>query len=352
MTSERFVDGLEQRAAELLPEPVFRYFRQGARDGLSASEAASAWDRFRFLPRVLHDVTEIDLSTSVLGTTLRTPLTVAPTTLQRAAHPHGEAAMAAGVAEAGSLMVLSSNAGTTFERVAAAQAPWWLQLYVTADRPTGVPLLERAVEHGARAVVLTADTPLAGTKYDGAGPTVWDVADPAWLQANFPPTYGELPGDEKATDLGPRDVEWLARTTGLPVVVKGVLRPDDARRCVEAGAAAVWVSNHGGRQLDGVAATADCLAGVVAEVGATAEVYVDGGVRTGRHALAALALGARAVFLGRLPLYALTVGGSAGVARLIAELSAELEESMRLAGTPTVAGLADDLVAPRTRGSE
>jgi 4-hydroxymandelate oxidase len=346
VSAQRFVDGLEERAAGLLPEAVFRYVRQGARDGLSAGEAARAWDRFRFLPRVLCDVTDVDLSTSALGTPLRSPFAVAPTTMQRAADPDGEVAMGRGVAEAGSLMVLSSNAGSTFEQVAATEAPWWLQLYVTADRPTCAPLLDRAVEHGARAVVLTADTPVVGTKYDGAGPTVWDVSDPGWLQANFPPTYGDLPGHAKATDLGPHDVEWLARSTGLPVVVKGVLRADDARRCVEAGAAAVWVSNHGGRQLDGAAATAECLADVVAAVGTTAEVYVDGGVRTGRHGLAALALGARAVFLGRLPLYALTTGGAAGVARLLDELTVELEEALRLVGSPTVAALTPGLLAP------
>ena len=267
MTSERFVDGLEQRAAELLPEAVFRYFRQGARDGLSASEASAAWDRFRFLPHVLRDVTEVDLSTSVLGTTLRSPLAVAPTTLQRAAHPDGEVAMAAGVAEAGSLMVLSSNAGSTFEQVAAAQAPWWLQVYVTADRPTGGAAARTS--RRARRARRRADRGHTGGrhKYDGAGPTVWDVADPAWLQANFPRRTASCPATRRPRTSARATWSGWPDTTGLPVVVKGVLRPDDARRCVEAGAAAVWVSNHGGRQLDGAAATADCLAGVVAEVG-------------------------------------------------------------------------------------
>jgi 4-hydroxymandelate oxidase len=343
---DRFADDLEQRAREVLPEPVHRYFRQGARDGVSAAEAASAWDSFRFLPRVLRDVTDVSLGTTLLGTGVRTPFAIAPTTLHRAAHPDGELATARAAAAAGTVMVLSSNAGTTFEDVGATGVDWWLQLYVTSDRPTCTPLLERAVAAGARAIVLTVDTPVVATKH-GDGPSVWDVIDPGWLRVNFPPGYGDRPGDDKATDLGPHDVDWLASATGLPVVVKGVLRPSDARRCVDAGARAVWVSNHGGRQLDHAAATADCLADVVDAVGHDAEVYVDGGVRNGRHALAALALGARAVFLGRLPLYALAVEGSDGVKRLLADLTDELAEDLRLAGCPDVSSVPRDLLSPR-----
>ena len=220
-------------------------------------------------------------------------MAIAPTSLQRAAHPEGELATARAAAECGAVMVVSSNAGSTFSDIADTGVAWWLQMYLTADRPSSAAVLARAVEAGARGVVLTADTPVVGTKYD-EGPSVWDVADPAWLRVNFPDDHGEGPGHGKATDLGPHDVDWLAATTGLPVVVKGVLRPGDARRCVDAGASAVWVSNHGGRQLDYAAATADCLARVVEEVGTEAEVYVDGGVRTGRHVVTALALGARA----------------------------------------------------------
>lgn len=341
----RYVDGLEDHARGLLAEPVFRYVSQGARTGATAAEASAAWDRFRFLPSVLRDVTEVGTATSLLGTGTRTPLAVAPTTMQRALHRDGEVAMARAVAEAGSLMVVSSNAGSTFEEIAATGAPWWLQLYVTAERESCLPLLERAVGAGARAIVLTVDTPVVASKYDAPGPTVWDIARPGWVRVNFPVGYGTAPGDEKATDLGPQDVEWLAQETGLPVVVKGVLRPQDARRCLDAGATAIWVSNHGGRQLDYAAATADCLADVVAEVAGAAEVYVDGGVRTARHALAALALGASGVFLGRLPLYALAADGTAGVARMFAELAAELEEALALAGCGSVTRVPADLLS-------
>ena len=151
---------------------------------------------------------------------------------------------------------------------------------------------------------------------------------------NFDPGYEDAPGAEKALDLGPHDLVWLAEQTGLPVVAKGVLRPDDARRCVQAGAAAVWVSNHGGRQLDRAASTASCLPGVVAAVEGAAQVYVDGGSAAGSTCSPRLALGADAVFLGRLPLYAL-VEGVAGVARMHGDLRAETEEAFRLAGCRT-----------------
>jgi 4-hydroxymandelate oxidase len=341
---ERFVDGVETRAAELLPEPVYRYVRQGARDGVSAVEATRAWDRPRFLPSVMRDVTAVHTGTSLLGTSVTTPLAVAPTTMQHGVHPDGEVAMARGVAAAGSLMVVSSNAGSTFEDIAATGVAWWLQMYVTAERSTSLPLLERAVAAGARAVVLTVDTPVVASKYDGPGPSVWEVAQPGWVRANFPAGYGEAAGDEKATDLGPQDVEWLAQTTGLPVVVKGVLRPQDARRCVDAGASAVWVSNHGGRQLDYAAAPADCLEAVAAEVAPSAEVYVDGGVRNARHALVALARGAHGVFLGRLPLYALAVDGAAGVQQMFADLGSELMEALALAGCPSPERVPADLL--------
>ncbi len=335
---------LEEQARDVLAEAVHRYFRQGARDGVSAAEAIERWDRIRFVPRVLRDVTRVDPATTILGGEVRSPVAVAPTTLQRAAHPDGEVATARAAAETGSLMVLSSNAGRTFEDVAATGVRWWLQMYVTADRPTCLPLLERAAAAGAEAVVLTADTPVVGTKYDQGG-SVWESADGSWLRANFAAGYGGRPGDEKAMDLGPHDVEWLATTTGLPVVVKGVLHPADARRCVDAGAAAVWVSNHGGRQLDGAVSTADALSGVVAEAGADAEVYVDGGIRVGRHVLAALALGARAVFLGRPVLYALAVEGGPGVGALLDGLRDELVEAMRLAGCARVPEIGSDILA-------
>ena len=170
-----------------------------------------AWDRFRFLPQVLRDVTRVDLRTSLLGTPLRSPLAVAPTDAAARRPPRRRGRRwPAGSPPPGPCWCVSSNAGSTFEDIAATGVAWWSGLRHRGPRRRACRSLERAVAAGAAAVVLTVDTPVVGTKYDGAGPTVWDVLEPGWLQANFPPGYGDAAGDAKATDLGPQDVEWLA----------------------------------------------------------------------------------------------------------------------------------------------
>ena len=333
----RWLDTLAERARDRLPASVLEYVLQGARDSLTAGEAVAAWRAVRLLPRVLHDVTHVETSVSLLGHPAQVPWGVAPSTLQRAIHADGELAMARACADAGSVMVVSSNAGTAFSEIGGTGVHWWLQAYLPADRTLAEPMLERAVAAGARAVVLTVDTPVVGTKYASPGTAlVWEAVDPALLRVNFDPGYDEQPGAEKALDLGPHDIGWVAARTGLPVVVKGVLRPEDALRCAQAGAGAVWVSNHGGRQLDRTASTAACLPDVVDAVGDRAEVYVDGGLRTGGDVVAALALGARAVFLGRSPLLAL-LDGAEGVGRLHHELLEQTVETLRLAGCRTPA---------------
>jgi 4-hydroxymandelate oxidase len=219
------------------------------------------------VPHVLRDVKTVDPAVRLLGTDFASPVGVAPTTLQRAVHPDGELAMARACSEAGSPLVVSSNAGTPFADIGATGAAWWLQAYLPADRTLAEPMLAAAVGAGASAVVLTVGTPVVGTKY-ADGPSVWETIDPGMLRVNFGPLYNDTaPGSEKATDLGPRDIGWLRETTALPVVVKGVVRPDDARRAIQAGAAAVWVSNNGGRQLDRTVSTAVALPSVVSAVG-------------------------------------------------------------------------------------
>lgn len=334
----RWLGTLEEHARLTLPTPLFRYLSQGAGEGISAAEAAAGWATYRLLPHVLRDVTRVDTGATLLGARAEVPFGIAPSTLQRAVHPDGELAMARAAATAGSVLVVSSNAGTTFADVGATGVRWWLQLYVPADRALAEPVIDRAVAAGASAIVLTVDTPVVGTKLDGDGPTVWQTTSPDLLRVNLDPGVDGAPGSEKATDLGPHDLVWLSDISGLPLVVKGVLSPQDARRCVHAGASGVWVSNHGGRQLDRVAATATALPEVVAAVGDAADVYVDGGLRSGLDVVTALALGASAVFLGRLPLYAL-VEGAPGVLRLYEELRGELIEAMRLAGCRDVAEL-------------
>jgi 4-hydroxymandelate oxidase len=345
------MEDLRQAATDRLPAPVSEYFNQGAADGISAASAVAAWDRIRLRPRILRNVSAVSTETTVLGHRLATPVCVAPTALHRAAHREGEVATARGTVAAGSLMALSTNAGMTFEQIGATGVVWWLQCYVLRDRGLTRAMTQRARAAGASAVVLTADTPVVGRKHN-AGPSVWDTVPTEFHKANW--DQGDLPEDalDYADDLTPDTIGWLRGVSGLPVVVKGVLRADDARIVTEAGAAAVQVSNHGGRQLDQAVATAYALPEIAAAVRDTgAEIYIDGGIRRGEHVLAAMALGARAVFVGRPVLWALAAGGEsgqgghAGVAALLSGLTAELRHAMTLAGARTVSEITDDLIA-------
>lgn len=344
----RWLDRVERIARDTLPPPVYRYLAEGARDEVTLGEATAAWRSYRLAPRVLRDVRTVDSSVELLGARHLLPLGISPMTLQKAADPDGEVAMARAAAAMDVPLVVSSNAGSTFADIGATGACWWLQVYLAQERDESVPLLRQAVEGGASAVVLTVDTPTLGTRYPAPGvPKVWEVADPGWLGANSSTTTGLDPGDrKKAMDLGPADLAWLREVTGLPVLVKGVLRPDDALRALSSGAEAVWISNHGGRQLDQAVATAHVVAGVRASVGDQAQVYVDGGVRSGLHALVALALGATAVFVGRALFYALAADGEEGVVRALRELEEELHEALRLAGCANLADTPGLVVEP------
>jgi 4-hydroxymandelate oxidase len=325
----RWIETLAEQAARAVHPAVWRYLQSGSYGEVSVAEATAAWEQVRFRTRVLTGVASVDLATTLLGTPVSSPIGVAPTAMQRAVHPQGERAMVAGGEAAGSLCVVSSNAGTPWSELGAT-APWWLQAYLPTDRDQMRPVLERASAAGAAAVVLTADTPFPGSKY-AADAEDWTGVDLGWWRANFPPPHP----DRWAADLALDDVGWLRAAAGMPVVVKGLLRGDDALRCLDAGADAVYVSNHGGRQLDRAVSTAMALREVVAAVGDRAEVYVDGGIRSGVDVLAALALGARGVFLGRSPLHALAVDGARGVERLLTELATELGEVLHLAGCAT-----------------
>jgi 4-hydroxymandelate oxidase len=269
---------------------------------------------------------------------LQTPVGVAPTGFQGLAHPDGELATARGAAAAGALLVLSSRSSRRIEDVgeatASAGGAWWFQVYVMRDRDLTARLASRAVAAGARALVLTADTPVVGRKRRDRGEGV--VPDTDFLVNTGP--LADLSQAEQAADVTFGDIGWLARVTGVPVLVKGVLRADDARACVAAGAAGVIVSNHGGRQLDGAVPAALALPGVAAALDG-GEVFADGGLRTGEDVLTALALGARAVFLGRPVLWALACGGADGVRDLLTGLTSDLAHAMALAGARSVAGI-------------
>jgi 4-hydroxymandelate oxidase len=251
---------------------------------------------------------------------------VAPSAYHQLADDGAEVASAKGARNAGSLFVLSSRSSRRIEEVGEHAGPWWMQIYVWQDRSVTADFAQRAASAGAQALVLTVDTPIVGAKYAAALPPVTDDD----VLANAP---GADPAKvEQDPSVGIEAIEWLRSVSGLSVVVKGVLRGDEARRLVDAGAAGVIVSNHGGRQLDRAVPTAVALPEVVAAVGDEVEVYVDGGVRSGVDVLTAIGLGARLVFLGRPVLWGLTVGGAGGVTETIGALSAELLHAMSVAG--------------------
>ncbi|HZU73817.1 MAG TPA: alpha-hydroxy acid oxidase [Acidimicrobiales bacterium] len=337
------LDSVEALARQRLEVGVYDYIAGGADDEITLADNVAAWSRLRLRPRVLRDVSAVSTATTVLGRSVRTPILAAPIAFQRLAHPEGELAMAKGCAAAGSLMVVSTRASCPVEDVAAAAGPAWFQVYLLRDRDRTEALIGRAVAAGFSALVLTVDTPVLGRRARDAR-NRFDV--PLDLQAVNDASLARSlrAGGEQSPVLGPEDLEWLATTSGLPVMAKGVLRGDDARRCVDAGASAVVVSNHGGRQLDGVVATADAVAEVVDAVGDQVEVYVDGGIRRGTDVLKALALGARAVLVGRPLMWGLTVAGADGVQRVLGELTAQLRLAMALAGAPDIASLQPDLV--------
>ena len=337
---------LQRRARKLLPRDVYDYYAGGSGRERTRRANEKAWRQIWLAPRVLRDVSAIDTTARLLGTEVATPLGVAPTGYHGLAHPDGEVATAAGAARAGALFVLSIRSTRRIEDVADAVAAeggtWWFQVYLMRDRELTAGLVRRAAAAGAAALVLTADTPVVGRKRRNSDDGL--VSDEAFL-TNLGPLE-DLGAAEQAADLTFADIGWLREAGGgLPVVVKGVLRGDDAAACQAAGAAAVVVSNHGGRQLDGALPSALALPEVAAALGGPGagqggEVYADGGIRSGGDALAALALGAGAVFLGRPVLWALACGGADGVRALLAGLTDDLSHALALAGAPSLAGAA------------
>ena len=346
---------LEAAAADVLDPLTRDYYRSGAGEELTLARNRAAYAELALLPRVLVDVSLIETATSALGTALPHPIVVAPTAFHRLAHEGGEPATARGAAEAGALMCLSSLSNTAMEEVAAAAPGWprWFQLYVFRDRGVTRDLVARAEAAGYEAIVLTVDAPVLGRRER-------DVRNefelPEGLRIACVPD-GAVDAPDGGSGLAAYfaamldaaldwdDLATLVESTDLPVAVKGIHRPDDAERAIEAGAAGVIVSNHGGRQLDTVPATIEMLPGVVEAVAGRGDVMLDGGIRRGTDVVKALALGAHAVLVGRPVLWALATGGEAGVAGALRMLVDETIEAMRLCGAPAIADLTPDLIA-------
>jgi isopentenyl diphosphate isomerase/L-lactate dehydrogenase-like FMN-dependent dehydrogenase len=333
------VDDFEQAARERLEPGAYGYYAGGAGDEHTLRGNVEAYARWELRPRVLVDVSEGTTATSVLGEEVAFPLLVAPTAFHRLADPEGECATARAAAKAGTVMCLSTLSSVSPAELAAAapEATLWFQLYCSRDRGFTQELVAGVADAGFKALVLTVDLPIAGRRER-------DLRTAFALPDDLP--IPNLPVELARTDfhaalssivdarLTWRDLEWLRSISPLPLVVKGVLTAEDALLAAEHGAAGVIVSNHGGRQLDGVPATLDVLPEVAETVGERVEVLVDGGIRRGTDVLKALALGARAAFAGRAVLWGLAAGGEEGALRVLTLLRDEIASGLMLLGCP------------------
>jgi 4-hydroxymandelate oxidase len=352
----------ETLAAEHLSPMAFDYYRSGAWDEVTLRDNRAAFDQFRIRPRMLMDVSKRDLSTEVLGQSLQMPLLIAPMAFQCLAAPEGEVATARAASKAGVGLILSTMSTKSIEEVATAcqpespAAPQWFQLYVHRDRGLTRALVERACAAGYQALCLTVDAPLLGRRERDkrnqfALPPGMQLANLSSLSGlGIAHETGESGlftyfADQLDPALTWKDLEWLQSLSPLPLAVKGILRGDDALRAVECGVKAIIVSNHGGRQLDGAVASLNALSEVVEAVSGRAEVLLDGGIRRGVDVLKALALGAKAVLLGRPILWGLAVGGEEGVSHVLEILHDEIDVAMALSGCAKLQDIDTTLLA-------
>jgi len=346
----------EAAAQEILPKVAFDYYSSGANDEITLRENHDAYDRIKLNPRVLVDISKRDLTTTVLGQKISMPIMVAPTAFHRMASPEGEVATAKAAGSVDTLMILSTLSTASIEEVmAVASGPAWFQLYFYKDREATMSLVQRAEAAGCTAIALTVDAQIWGRRerdiknrfrlpkglsiknltMAGKEDFPKEVADSglaAYVSWQFDPA------------LSWKDVEWLCSKTKLPVLLKGVLHPEDARQSIDYGAAGVIVSNHGARQLDTVPATIEALPGIAEAVDGRTEVFVDGGIRRGTDILKAVALGAKAVGVGRPIIWGLAVDGEQGAKRVLDILRREFELAMRLCGCTSVEEITRDLI--------
>jgi len=353
------VHELELAARAVLPQGIYDYFAGGAEEEETVAANYEAFRRWQFNYHVLTGIGAPDARCSLFGREYSMPLHVAPTATQRLAHPDGELAAARAAADAGVIYCLSTLGSASIEEVAAAsKGHLWFQLYVLKDRGITAELVARATSCGYGAVVVTVDSPVPGRRwrdirngfalpenveYRNLGGVLARSASSSVGGSVLAKAFAQM----MDATLSWKDLEWLVGISPLPVLVKGLVRSDDAVRAVSSGAAGIIVSNHGGRQLDSAIATLDALPEVVQAVAWSVPVLMDGGVRRGTDVLKAIALGANAVLIGRPLVWALAVGGEEGVTQLLRLLRDEMTTSMTLLGADSVSGLTSDLVSVR-----
>lgn len=331
-------------------EPAYHaYYAGGVADNRTRDDNRAAFNRIRLLPRVFRDVSTLSAATQVGDTPLSFPLLTAPCAMNKLAHPDGELGIGRAARRLGIVQVLSTMSTTAVEDVTAIGHEVWFQLYVFRDRRASEVIVKRAEAAGCTALVLTVDVPAIGLRKSLARSGFKSPADLPFpnLMAASGSGKQELiatVADQFDPSLTWEALGWLRSVTSLPVWVKGILRPDDARLAVDAGADGIIVSNHGGRQLDTAIASIDALPGVVNAVGDAVPVLVDGGIRRGTDILKALACGARATLVGRPPLWGLAVDGEQGAFNVLHILKTELENVMAQCGCRTVAEITGDLL--------
>ena len=347
----------ETLARERLPQMVYDYYAGGAEDEVTLRDNPRAWERLRLRPRMLAGVGARDLKTTLLGDPIAFPILAAPCAFNAMAHPDGELAVARATAALGTIQILSTVSNYSIEQVAAAsQGLRWFQLYVFKDRSVTRMLVERAERAGYRALCLTVDMPVLGRRerdmrngFALPEGLMLKNLEQAALEKMDTIGAGSALGKYFAENIDPSltwdDVDWLASVTKLPIAIKGILTADDARIALEHGVRAIIVSNHGGRQLDGARTGCDALPEVVEAVGNRAEILVDGGIRRGTDVLKALALGARAVLVGRPYLWGLAVNGEAGVRQIFQMLRDEFDAAMGLTGCAKISDINRRLIA-------
>lgn len=338
------VEDFECCAPYLLPDYARLYYQTGAGRQVTLLGNKIAYKRYRIIPNMMVDVSQLDLSVNVLGHKISMPVAIAPVGFLRFASDLGEIDAVRAAQQAGTLMVLSSYGTTLIEdlRNAAPKALKWMQTYIFPNRSQTVDLVRRAEAAGYKAIVVTVDSPIPGPLPNNAR---------GLLDGNPKNLTTVNLSDNKHMDTSQtfKDLKWVKRLTKLPIVAKGILTPEDAVRAVRVGASAIYVSNHGGRQLDNVPATVDVLPNIVNAVKRrfpNVEVYVDGGVRNGFDVFKALAQGADLVLNGRPIVWGLAAGGQKGVKKILDIFRRELNETMTLAGTPNVKAISKDMIVP------